>query len=77
MIRTTAQKYNDVALWGAKHREAAFGSAEVTLDGKRAKISGFVRRFATVATLPTGPSAEYSWATVALVIAERDGAFKS
>jgi len=48
----------------------------VTLDGKRAKISGYRNDFATVTALPDGARYEWAWPTVARIVAA-GGAFKS
>lgn len=50
--------------------------AEVTLDGRRARVIGYANPFATVATLPDGPRVEFAWSTVARII-ERGGEFRS
>jgi hypothetical protein len=54
-----------------------FVGAECTLDGKPATICGRRNRFATVATLPTGPTYDYAWQTVAHVMTTKEGAFTS
>lgn len=46
------------------------------LDGKPAKITGRNNQFATVATLPDGPSYVWAWPTVARIM-EHDRRFKS
>ena len=51
-------------------------TAEVTLDDRRARITGARNAFAMVVTLPDGPGYEYAWSTVARVVAA-GGAFKS
>lgn len=51
--------------------------ADCTLDGERATICGRRNDFATVATIPDGPRYEYAWATVAHVMTEKEGAFRS
>ena len=48
----------------------------VTLDGKPAIILGSKRQFGTVATLPNGPSYEFSWNTIGRIL-DRGGDFKS
>jgi hypothetical protein len=50
--------------------------ADVTLDGIRAKITGYCRPYANVTAFPDGPSVEFAWSTVARVVAN-GGAFKS
>lgn len=67
-----AQLIRDAVL--AERRDLC--DAEVTLDGKRAKISGYRNEFATVTALPGGPGYEWSWTSVAYIVA-RGGAFKS
>lgn len=49
--------------------------AEVTLDGKRAKIAGYRNPFAHVTQMDTGYSVEYSWETVERII-KNGGAFR-
>lgn len=58
-------------------RRRALCERPVTLNGEPAVISGALRRFATVTSLVTGLSAEWSWAAVQRVIAEERGAFQS
>jgi hypothetical protein len=53
-----------------------FMSAEVTLNGKRAKISGRKNKFATVSQLPDGESYDWSWDAVARIV-KSGGKFKS
>ncbi len=50
--------------------------AKVTLDGQPAVIAGVRCKFATVAQVPEGLSYEWSWDTVARIVA-RGGQFKS
>lgn len=47
----------------------------VTLNGKRAVISGYRNDFATVSQWPEGLSAEWAWETVERII-DKGGAFK-
>lgn len=54
----------------------ALTDAKVTLDGRRAKISGYNLEFAVVTDLETGSSHEWAWLTAAR-IANSGGAFKS
>jgi len=54
----------------------ALCDAKVTLDGLPARISGYNQRFARVTALPHGRSDEWSWETVARIVA-RDGKFHS
>ena len=49
----------------------------VTLNGKRATISGYYNDFARVADRITGLSCEWSWETVAHIVRNCDGRFKS
>jgi hypothetical protein len=51
-------------------------AAEVTLNGRRPRITGARNAFAMVVTLPDGPGCEYAWSTVARIVAD-GGAFKS
>ncbi len=55
----------------------ALCAAQVTLNGKPARVNGYNRDFATVTCKSSGLSAEWSWQTVALIIGSRNGAFKS
>jgi hypothetical protein len=48
----------------------------VTLDGKRARVSGYNNPFATVTQLDTGYSVEFAWETVRRVVVFRGGAFR-
>lgn len=57
-------------------KRQAFCSAEVTLNGNRAKVSGIRNRFATVTDLVTHLSCEFAWETVERIV-ERDGKFKT
>lgn len=50
--------------------------ATVTLNGKRARISGIRNDYATVTDSTTGMSVEFAWPTVARVVAS-GGTFKS
>lgn len=54
---------------------AALCEAKVTLDGHKAKISGYRNDFATVRDLVTGNSPEWAWETVQRIVA-RGGAFR-
>lgn len=58
-------------------RRRALCAQAVTLNGEPAVISGALHRFATVTSLASGLSAEWSWAAVQRVIAEERGAFQS
>ena len=51
-------------------------NAKVTLDGKRAKVSGIRNQFATVRDMETGLACEWAWSTVERIIS-KGGAFKS
>jgi hypothetical protein len=51
-------------------------AAEVTLNGKRARITGAKREFARVTVLPDGPGYEWAWETVARIVAA-GGQFRS
>lgn len=50
---------------------------ECTLDGKPARITGRLNEFATVATIPDGPSVEFSWQTVDRIMTFSRGQFAS
>lgn len=50
--------------------------ATVTLDGKRARISGIRNDYATVTDSTTGLSAEWAWVTVERIV-RNGGHFKS
>ena len=50
--------------------------AAVTLDGKRARVSGIRNDFATVTDSATGMAVEFAWPTVERVV-RNGGAFKS
>jgi hypothetical protein len=51
--------------------------AQCTLNGLPATVCGRLNRFATVAALdPSGPSAEFSWHTVANVL-DKGGDFRT
>lgn len=50
-------------------------SAKVTLDGARAKVTGYRLPFAHVTDVATGVSDEWSWETVRLIVA-KGGHFK-
>lgn len=50
--------------------------AHVTVDGHKARIAGTHLEFAVVHNLETGASHEWSWTTVARIVAN-GGAFKS
>jgi hypothetical protein len=52
-------------------------AADVTLDGRPAKVCGARGTSATVAQVPDGPACEFAWATVARVVAQHDGRFTS
>lgn len=66
-MKATAQQYNS---------RLQFIDAEVTLDGKPAKISGAENSYATVSTLDNTASFKWSWAGVE-TICKRDGKFVS
>lgn len=52
--------------------------AEVTLDGKPARVIGRLNDFGTVAQIGRGGvTADYAWETIRRVIDERDGRFAS
>jgi hypothetical protein len=51
-------------------------AANVTLDGKQAKICGARGLFATVAVVPDGPSHDFAWSVVARIVAD-GGEFRS
>lgn len=50
--------------------------ATVTLDGKRARVSGIRNDFATVTDAATGLSSEWAWPTVERIV-RNGGNFKS
>jgi hypothetical protein len=50
---------------------------EVTLDGRRAKISGAAMDFATVYRFDDGMTVEFSWSAVWAVTGRADRNFKS
>jgi uncharacterized membrane protein YjfL (UPF0719 family) len=60
----------------SKDQRRELCSADVTLNGEPAVISGYSLPFAHVTQLRTGLSAEWAWATVALVVS-RGGDFRS
>ena len=47
-----------------------------TLNGKAARVTGRLNAFATVAQIPEGESAEFSWITVDRVMQYKDGTFR-
>lgn len=51
-------------------------ASKVTVNGNRAKISGWKNNFATLHNLETGETSEWSWNTVSRVVS-KGGAFKS
>jgi len=53
-----------------------FQEVKVTLDGKPAQIMGYRNKFATVATMPQGPSFDWSWEAVECIV-QAGGNFKS
>lgn len=55
----------------------AYAGADCTLDGEPATIAGRALPFAIVAHYPRGLRVEYAWATVAHVMRDRGGAFRS
>lgn len=57
--------------------EVISSAVAVTIDGRRATLSGFGQRLATVAVLPDGPSYPFNWCTVLFVLEQRGGAFRS
>jgi len=54
----------------------ALCAVPVTLDGAPARVTGYRQPFARVARLGDGLSAEWSWQTVARIVA-RGGRFKT
>ena len=58
------------------HLAETYTGAACTLDGRPARIVGRLNPFATVATLPDGPSYQFAWETVARVMAQ-GGVFKA
>ncbi len=50
---------------------------KVTLNGHRAVIGGYNKKFASVTDLDSGLSAEWAWLTVLHIINFSDGAFRS
>lgn len=59
-----------------RDERAKLCEARVTLNGRRAYVSGTHRDFARVTERATGLSCEWEWETVALVIS-RGGKFRS
>ncbi len=53
------------------------GITTSTLDGVPAAIMGRREDFATVGQLPHGLTAQYAWATVARIVEQSNGAFRS
>jgi hypothetical protein len=54
----------------------AFASVNVTLNGEPAKICGFDNPFATVAQIPSGLSADWSWSAVGRIVDNHGGRFR-
>lgn len=52
-------------------------AAKVTLDGRPAKIGGIRNDFATVTSLYTGASFEWSWHAAAHIVEDCEGRFRS
>lgn len=52
-------------------------NASVTLNGRRAVVTGRQLDFARVTALDNGESYEWAWPTVFRIIETRNGAFKS
>jgi len=61
----------------SKDRRQDLCTANVTVNGRRAQISGWKNDFATVTDLRTGFSAQWAWSTVDFVVAERGGKFRA
>lgn len=55
----------------------ALCEAEVTLNGDRARVSGAQLRFARVTQLESGLGAEWAWETVAHIVNNKEGRFRS
>jgi len=53
-----------------------FQELDVTLDGQPARIMGYRNRFATVVTMPQGPSFDWSWEAIERIV-QAGGNFKS
>lgn len=49
----------------------------VTINGNRARISGYGCKFAKITDLTSGLSCEFAWPTVAYVVANKKGRFSS
>ena len=60
-----------------KRTLAVIADGVATLNGERAVVSGTRHEFATVTQVKTGLSAEWSWPSVAHVLAHKNGAFQS
>ena len=58
-------------------RKRELCSTPVTLDGRPAAICGTKSLYARVATLPNGPSYEYTWWTADRIVRENSGRFTS
>lgn len=55
----------------------AFVGERCTLDGQPAEVIGRRLEHGIVAVWPRGPRVEFSWPTIARVMRERRGAFRS
>lgn len=58
-------------------RGRSYVGQEVTLDGRRAVICGRQGAFGTVAQIPAGPAYAWSWAAIAHIVEDKEGAFTS
>ena len=57
-------------------RQALVESDGITLDGQKAKITGYRNEFASVVMVSTGYRIEFAWETAARIVAN-GGAFRS
>lgn len=66
------------AIQDADSRREVYSDKAVTLNGKPARVKGYMNDFATVAPLDTSLGAfEWSWTAVARIVAARGGRFVS
>lgn len=71
------EKYSRYNMMGAERKRAAFEAAEVTLDGKPARVIGWMLANATVRPMDGSADVQFSWPAVARIVKEHGGAFKS
>lgn len=60
-----------------EHSRRALCDTHATLDNQPALITGSMMPFAMVRSLTSSLSAEFAWETVAHIVADRAGSFKS